>query len=155
MNIIEITDKIAKNLGIESKELLDIIEGNLSEDEKNIKIPDDKMEIINNLLNSDTNIQKFETNIKSEKVKTNYNTLKNNLAKLQVLVLIKKLKKSEKCDDVLNSFIMVLNNKMDAVNNTMVSNLTLKGGGNNNNYYTKYIEYKVKYLTLKTHNLFI
>ena len=56
--------------------------------------------------------------------KASENVLKQNLGKLQVLVLIRKLKKATNCDDMLNSFIEVLNTKVSSVNAVMENNLT-------------------------------
>jgi hypothetical protein len=147
MIISDIANDVALSLSIEPKTLIDIIDNNLTDEEKQTIIPKDKIDAIKLLINSDNMINNFENKIKTDSIKNNYKILKENLAKLQVLVLIKKLKKSSDCDEILNSFIEVLNNKVVSVNNMMQTNLTQVGGGNNK-YYEKYIHYKLKYLTL-------
>lgn len=105
------------------------------------------IEKVNSLINADKNIQDFEEKINNSETKTLFNQLKLSLAKLQTLSLIKKLKKSEDCSDVLNLLLKALNQKIESVNNIL---LDQNGGGNNDNkFINKYYKYKVKYLNLK------
>jgi hypothetical protein len=156
MNIIDIIKNIAKKLKISETILLDIIKPKITDKELNENIID--TEIINKLLNIDSQFVTFEDKyIIKEKTKNNFNELKNNLGKLQILVLINKLKKSENCDDILNSFLSVFNNKFKTINNILISELNQLDshqlgesqlGGGNFIYYKKYIKYKIKYLQL-------
>jgi hypothetical protein len=72
--------------------------------------------------------------------------LKNNLAKLQILILIKKIEKSTNMEELLNTIFNALNSKIVSINNI----LELKGGADieKDIFYDKYIKYKIKYLNL-------
>jgi hypothetical protein len=149
MNILEISKNVATNLDIDSKEFENIIRSRLTEDQLNEKIIDrDKVDKINQLLRVDLQFLDFEKkNIKSENTKKNFNKLKENLGKLQILVLIKNLEKSKDCDSVLNVLLSALNNKFETVN-TILSDDLVQSGGGSVNHFDKYIKYKVKYLNL-------
>ena len=145
---------VAQKLNIDPSSLITIIE----KKELNISESIDetiKGEIIK-LLNADDDINNFNKFIKSKKVQDNFNILKKNLAELQVRVILKKLEKVEKCDDVINVLLSALNNKLEITNNMIESNLQ-KGGSynlqksidNDINYYNKYLKYKFKYYKLK------
>ena len=69
------------------------------------------------------------------------------MGKLQILALTKNLKKAEKCEEVLNTFINLMNNKIGQVNDVLKTNLQF--GGGQKNYFKKYIKYKKKYLLIK------
>ena len=108
----------------------------------------EKMCKINNLLDTNADILNFgESYITQETTKNNFMKLKTSLGKLQILVLINDLKKSKNCDDVLDSFIKVFNDKIESVNTILADNLIQSGG--NSNYIIKYIKYKKKYLDMK------
>jgi len=140
----DIIEQIATKLSINSNLLIGIL------DRKGI----DKGQLVDNILltkiggliNADEGINNFETKIKKEDVKANYGQLKQSLGKLQTLILIKKLEKAEDCSDVLNSLIIVLNQKVSAVNNILEEQ---KGGSKQNKFINKYYKYKTKYLELK------
>ena len=153
MNILKISNDVASKLGIKSGILEDIIKSRLSLKQLNEEITDPgKLEKINELFAADSNFLNFEKeNIKEGKTKENFDKLKENLGKLQILVLIKNLEKTKDCDSVLNALLGVLNNKFDTVNNMLSSNLQQNGGGVS--YYNKYIKYKVKFLNLKLNKL--
>lgn len=153
MNILKISNDVASKLGIKSGILEDIIKSRLSLEQLNEEITDPgKLEKINELFAADSNFLNFEKeNIKEGKTKENFDKLKENLGKLQILVLIKNLEKTKDCDSVLNALLGVLNNKFDTVNNMLSSNLQQNGGGVS--YYNKYIKYKVKFLNLKLNKL--
>ena len=153
MNILKISNDVALKLGIKPSILEDIIKSRLSQEQLNEEITDpSKLEKINELFAADSNFLNFEKeNIKEGKTKENFDKLKENLGKLQILVLIKNLEKTKDCDSVLNALLGVLNNKFDTVNNMLSSNLQQNGGGVN--YYDKYIKYKVKFLNLKLNKL--
>lgn len=157
-----ITNKILVNLGLNKdsidisninlddipKENIDLIEKILNTDDKMDKEVNEKIGLINKLLKTDNELNNFGKQIKTDSVKKNFTGLKENLAKLQILILIKTLKESKSCDDILNNFITILNTKVTTVNNIVENNITQKGGGNNNLYFKKYIKYKTKYLEL-------
>lgn len=145
-NLVDIVNEIAKKLGVNSTKFIQIIEQRIPIQHRQIS---DKLllEKILLLLQSDTEINQFETRLKNPQVLDNFKIMKERLAELQVLALVKKLEKSETCDDVLNSFLVVLNNKFEGVNNVLVDSLNQTGGGNNKsviNYYSKYLKYKLK-----------
>jgi hypothetical protein len=149
MNITYILKLIASKLNINENTLLDVIKGKINDNELNIEITDpDKLIRINELLDVDSKLVEFEkNNILQEHTKQNFNKLKQNLGKLQILVLIKKLSESKGCDDILNALLSVLNTKFESVNNILTSNL-IQIGGTNDKFYKKYIKYKTKYLQL-------
>jgi hypothetical protein len=151
MNILEISERVAFNLNIDPKILIDIIEIKLNGDKQkmNEKISDPiKIKKIKELFLVDSKLFEFEEkNIKTEKVRTNFNELKNNLGKLQILVLIKNLEKTKDCDSILNVLLSTLNNKFETVNSILSNKLDQNGGSEN--YYNKYLKYKIKYLNLK------
>jgi len=148
MNIRDITIKIAEKLNINSQILFEILETKLNQEELNKTIDDQqKIEYITRLLNTDNNLENFQKeHIKKETTNSNFNKLKENIAKLQVLVLIKGLQKTKDCDSIINILLSALNNKFDSVNNILATDLKQTGGGIN--YYNKYIKYKLKYLKL-------
>ena len=159
MTIICIAKKIANILNIEPGELTNIIQEKLSEDELKQIIDNDD---VNNLINHDSTFAEFESKIIIQETKDNFKNLKQNLGKLQTLVLINRLKKSKNCDDILNSLFSVFNNKFKNINNILLSELNQAGGNqtggnqtggnqtgsNTLKYYKKYIKYKIKYLQL-------
>lgn len=148
MSIKDIAIKIAEKLNINSQILFKILETKLSQEELNKPIDDpQKIEHITRLLNADNDLENFQKeNIKEELTNINFNKLKENIGKLQVLVLIKGLQKTKDCDSVINVLLSALNNKFDSVNNILATDLKQTGGGTN--YYNKYIKYKLKYLEL-------
>ena len=151
MNIIDIANQIGDKIGIDKNELLTLINGKLTPEEIALSQHNDKIEQIQKLLTADEDINNFGNRIENQNVKDNYNKLKNNLGKLQVLILTKKIKKSKDCDDILNSFIEIFDNKVKAVNNILEKKLDIQTGGD---YYVgKYIKYKMKYMKLKYLNL--
>jgi hypothetical protein len=148
MKILEISRFISEQLKIDNKPLEEIIITNLSEEQRNIDFDDSLMLKIKNLLEKDLLISKFgELEINKESTKSDFMKLKNSLGKLQILVLINNLKKSKDCNDVLNSFMNIFNNKIDSVNEILANDLLQTGGGNK--YYNKYLKYKINYLNLK------
>ena len=140
--IIDIANQVAINLEINQNTLISSIPNHL----KSIVITNPNLlDKIKELFVADTEINDFGKNHNLKG--TNFDTLKNNLGKLQILSLIKNLEKAEKCDDVLNVFIDMLNKKIGSVNTILQTNL--QGGGSKINYYKKYKKYKKKYLLLK------
>ena len=131
---------IADNLGIDRIIIVESIPEHLIDE----IISDDQIEKILELLNSDNEINNFGL---ENQLGDNFNDLKSNLGKLQILVLIKSLKKAKKCEEILNTFIDLMNNKIGQVNNVLKYNLQF--GGGQKNYYKKYKKYKIKYLFIK------
>jgi hypothetical protein len=132
---------IAGNLDIDPNIIIELIPQNLA----NQIISDDQNEKIVELLGSDNQIDAFGKN--NNLGDNNFIELKSSLGKLQMLALIKNLKKAEKCEDVLNTFIKLMNNKIGQVNDVLKTNLQF--GGEQKNYYKKYKKYKIKYLFIK------
>jgi hypothetical protein len=158
IGIIELSKLIAGKLAIPEQQLIDLINTKLTPEEiaKSKDFNKDKISEIMKLLQSDEEITKFGDSLKNQGVKDNFEHLKKNLGKLQVLVLLKKIDKSTNCDDVLNTFIGIINNKVSIVNDIMEKKLDNKlvggqvgGGRNGKEYIGKYIKYKLKYLRLK------
>lgn len=153
-NILDIAAQIGEKLGVNPQKFQQIIKDRIPD---NNRIINDSglMEKVLLLLRSDSEINQFETKLKSKKVLQNFQIMKERLAELQVLALIKKLEKSDTCDDVINSFLVVLNNKFEGVNNVLADSINYEGqkggGGNisNINYYSKYLKYKLKNDKLK------
>mgnify|MGYP001373296247 CR=1 FL=1 len=141
-NTIEyITNEVARNLNIDPIIILNALPSNLL----NVQINNSELlNTITNLLKSDKEINSFGLR---NNLGDNYTILKNNLGKLQLLSLTKNLNKAEKCDDILNAFIEMMNNKISKVNDFLQINL--QSGGNQINYYKKYKKYKKKYLLFK------
>lgn len=153
-NILEIADEISKKLQVNPDKFRHIIQEKIPFKNRIIR---DKtlLQKIFSLLVSDVEINKFESKIKNPVVLNSFGKMKEKLAELQVLTLIKKLEKSESCDDMIHSFITVLNNKIDNVNEILEDSLIQSGGGNNHRiensenyeyyeYYLKYLKYKIK-----------
>jgi hypothetical protein len=148
MNIYTLSKDIAKKLNIDENILLDVIKSKLNDTQINRPISDPELiNNINKLIIADSEINDIEQKFKETKTINNFNKLKQNLGKLQVLVLIKNLKKSPDCDAVIKSLLSVFNNKFETVNTILESDLSQRGGGYN--YYSKYLKYKLKYLCLK------
>lgn len=131
---------IANKLGIESDIILDAIHVSLVDQ----IISDDQIEKIHELLYSDDEINKFGLD---NQLGENFDELKSSLGKLQMLALTKNLKKAQKCEEVLNTFINLMNNKIGQVNEVLKTNIQF--GGGQKNYYKKYKKYKKKYLFIK------
>jgi hypothetical protein len=139
-----IAELIADNLGIGIDIDRSIIIDSIPDSLIDQIISDDQIEKIQELLNSDNEINNFGLD---NQLGDNFDELKSNLGKLQMFALIKSLKKAEKCEEVLNTFIDLMNNKIGQVNNVLKSNLQF--GGGQKNYYKKYKKYKIKYLFIK------
>jgi hypothetical protein len=152
INIEGIIELVANKLNINKEPLLEIIKKKNLDINLTNNLIKEKIDIIKKLLVEDENINNFENKIETEDVKNNFRNLKESLGKLQILALIKKIEKSNNCDDVLNILIETLNQKISSVNNILLSNL--KGGNITPkiDYYYKYLKYKKKYYNLKGGN---
>ena len=156
MYILEISEKIANMLKIDSNTLKSIIESRLTEEQLNEEITDTgKINKINELFAADSNLLEFEKKHIKKNTQESFKKLKDNLGKLQILVLIKNLEKTKDCDSVLNVLLGVLNNKFNTVNNILSGDLVQNGGGVKSYgssviYFNKYVKYKIKYLKLVT-----
>jgi hypothetical protein len=78
------------------------------------------------------------------------------LAKLQGLIIIKKIsqvKSTGDCQPLVKGLLSAVKQKMDAVNNILENNIqsdTVQVGGDSSEYYKeKYLKYKIKYFNLK------
>jgi hypothetical protein len=143
MNTIrEFAEKIANNLQIKKEIIINEINDDLLD--RNI---DSALEgKFTELLQTDINIQIFGSQQELND-NDNFIELKNNLGRLQLLVLIKNLNKAENCADVLNAFMNVMNTKIETINEVLRSNI--QSGGNQIDYYQKYKKYKKKYTIIK------
>lgn len=142
-NIMDIAITIANKLGIDHKRFVHIIEQQIPGYESVI-LDKDLVKKIKMLLNTDDKINDFEKKISGSTTKNNFHILKEHLAELQISVLIKKLKKAGSADEVLGSFLVLLNNKFEAVNGIMEQTVQSGGGDKNSHYYEKYMKYKLK-----------
>ena len=150
MDIKQIASNIEEKLDIERGYLTKLIDEHEKKKGK-IIIDDSHTELIskiNELLKNDEEIRNFDTKELDPQVSLNFNLLKKNLGKLQILVLLKKFEKSDNTSDILNTFIQILNQKIENVNDIML-NQTGGSNSNNNNLYNLYYKYKYKYLILK------
>jgi hypothetical protein len=146
VKITDIARNVAIKLGINENILFDAIQKNNNID---LEIQNAELiEKINELLNFDEDINKFDNEyIKNENTKKNFNNFKQNIGKLQILILLKNIEKSQNCDDILNSFIGILNNKLSTVNDILFDNIsnTQSGGGNikskKYNFFIKFMKY--------------
>ena len=155
-SIIEIATKVASALNIDPEPLIEIIKTKI--DPSEFILPETATTLFQNidkLIENNNEINTFESRLKTDRTKQNYNILKKSMGKLQILTLINRLNKSTNCDEILNSFIVALNDNVSSVNNILSNKMKtdetipeLKGGGINE-YYEKYLKYKKKYLNIK------
>ena len=87
-----------------------------------------------------------------------WNSFKQNLGKLQVLAILKKIRQGD-CDATIQTIVEALNAKLQAVNTILESNLQSGGGKQSTNsindpYYHKFLKYKFKYMLAKYENKF-
>jgi hypothetical protein len=143
-NMQYIINLIAENIGIRYEDIISGLEQTILRQIDTFQVPRELEEKIKELIKQDNEINQFgkEHNIKSD----NFNELKINLGKLQLLAI---LKKANNCEDVLNSFIDLLNNKIGAINDILKAKLQAGGSDINYEYYRKYNKYKNKYLLFK------
>lgn len=144
-DLLDIVDRISNMLHVKPDKFREIIIQRIPEHNRTIH-DTELMKKILLLLQSDSEITEFELKLKNNRTIKNFYTMKEKLAELQVLALVKKLEKSETCDEVLNSFFVVLNNKFEGVNNVLADSINQTGGGSSRNvgYYKKYLKYKIK-----------
>jgi hypothetical protein len=140
----DIIDLIAHNIGINGTDIINGLDQTMKKQIDTFQVPLKLAGKIKALIQQDDEINQFghKYNITSAK----FTELKINLGKLQLLAI---LKKANNCEDVLNSFIGLLNTKISKVNDILKG--TLQAGGSNINYeyYRKYNKYKNKYLLFK------
>ena len=142
MNINGILEIIKTTLNISDDILENIITSkNLTPEQLNTKYDSTIIDLIKNNVN---NFDNFESKIQGNETKENFKKFKENLGRLQVLVLIKKLEKSTNCDEIIKSFLDVLNPNIETLISIQEDQL---GGGPD--YYNKYLKYKKKYIILK------
>lgn len=170
-NILTIANLIAEKLHIDKSALHDAIKKKFNNVET-IKLNEELITKITQLLEADDSIQKFQNKLtelnKSDKIISNFYKLKIELGKLQLAFLIKKINKSNNCEDLLKAFMSALNGKLTIVNEILAESLSnpqqnsssdfetisnLKGGGDisnctNKKYYLLYVKYKLKNLEI-------
>ena len=139
-----IIDLIAENIGIRYEDITSDLDETILSQLDTFIVPEELREKITALIEQDNAINEFGTKHKINSQK--FDELKINLGKLQLLSI---LKKANNCEDVLNSFIGLLNNKIGAVNNILKDKLQAGGSNINYEYYRKYNKYKNKYLLFK------
>ena len=135
---------IARNIGINVEDITKNLGDTILRQIDTFQVPEELGKKINELIEQDEEINQFgkDHTITS----ANFTELKISLGKLQLLAI---LKKANNCEDVLNSFIGLLNNKIGAVNNILKDKLQAGGSDINYEYYRKYNKYKNKYLLFK------
>lgn len=154
----EIAAQVEIKLGLAPNFLTQIINEYEQKKKYKITITSEHKELldkINKLLENDKEINDFNVTDLDQHVIDNFNLLKQNLGKLQILILMKKLEKSNNTSDILVSFIQVLNQKIENVNEILVDQQggyfkdNIKNNLNYINYKKLYIKYKYKYYLLK------
>ena len=144
MNIKEILKTIKTTLGISDNILDDIItRKNLTSAQLATKYDNKITDLIKK---NTTGFNDFENKIQGSETKENFKKFKRNLGQLQILILIKKLEKSTNCDEIIKSFLDVLNPNIEALISIQEDQ---SGGGEEDDYYNKYLKYKKKYFILK------
>lgn len=142
-NLVDIVILISNKLEVNPNRFIEIVKNKIPNYEENF-IESDLLEKIKNLLESDININKFESKLKTQKVINNFKILKERLAELQIFAIIKKLEEAHNYEHIINSFLIVLNNKIEDVNGVLETSITQKGGSKLIDYYSKYLKYKIK-----------
>ena len=114
------------------------------------------------LVDADRQITNLQTNGQfASFIGTNegmWNSFKQNLGKLQVLAILKKIRQGN-CDATIQTIVDALNTKIQAVNTILETNLQSGGGKQSTNstndpYYHKFLKYKFKYMLAKYENKF-
>jgi hypothetical protein len=110
------------------------------------------LEADRNLINVFTS-STIQNRIKNkDDVKKEWNTTMGNFAKLQGLIILRKISEND-CDGLIKSLLGAFNKKLEAVNQVLASDLTHDQAGGTNNNYLKYLKYKNKYLRLRKNNI--
>ena len=140
MSIKELSTLMAKTLDIDERIILTAIPNYLLDQQ----LDEEQTKKMTELIKSDEQINNFGI---TQRLGDNFVQLKHSLANLQILAFIKSLKTAEKCEDVLNTFVVLMSDKIAKVNDVLKSNL--QSGGGYKKYFKKYIKYKKKYLLIK------
>lgn len=141
MKLIDIIQKITESINIDQQHLTDILKGvNLNEE-----IPDEINTKILELISIDVKIRQISETINDATTNNKFDELKKNLARLQILVLLKKISKTEIKHDTLQSLIDLFTDKIQIVNDVLLSQI----GGSEIDYKYNYYKYKGMYITLK------
>tara|TARA_B110000971_G_C19987118_1_gene490133 strand:- start:424 stop:945 length:522 start_codon:yes stop_codon:yes gene_type:complete len=74
------------------------------------------------------------------------------VARLQGLIILRKISQND-CDSLIKTLLGAFNQKLQAVNTVLTSDLNSQAGGADNNYLVKYLKYKNKYLKLLKNNM--
>ena len=133
--ITEIINKIIISLNLNQEDktkLNDIIQDKITkkEIEANVDITPELQEKLDGINNGNDKMKTFETTYMKQytaNTNKNFNSLKYNLGKLQVMILINKIKKATDNSMILDTILDALNNTMGTMGNMLDMNLT--GGG--------------------------
>jgi hypothetical protein len=156
--MITIVNDIATSLGIDPTPLIHITKQKFNDKKYNITSSNDNSTIINKineLIQNDKKIKIFEETklyeLQNSSISTKFKKLKENLGTLEVATILKQLEACKSNEEMLNTLLSILSNKLNSFNTILSYNST--GGGNalhtNNYHYKKYIIYKNKYINLK------
>lgn len=144
MKIIDFINQVAKATDIQVQNLISLVKDvNINEE-----IPYDITKKLEELIIIDDKIRHIAVSIINTTTNAKFMELKKNFAKLQILVLLKKISNKNIDYNALQSLIDIFNNKIHAVNDVLLTQL---GGGININEYMcyKYFKYAMKYAKLK------
>jgi hypothetical protein len=149
-------DKILSALNIIDPARNEIMNGlnTYARDDK-IKILDSIDNHLHNLVTADNNLNNLISNGGTlapykNLITDEWNNMIKQLAELQGLIILKKVKKND-CDGVIKQLLIAITGKITVVNDIIKSELgsNNQAGGNNNLIYkSKYLKYKTKYLNL-------
>lgn len=146
VNIYDICNTIQDKLGIKNNILIKILE---EKKISNLLIDDKLKDNIDKLFEIDNKLNDFINKNINKNTQENLKIFRENLGKLQILVLIKKLNELNDSTEIIKSFIDIFNKKITNVNNILLTQLDDQKGGNIDYNFKKYIKYKKKYLILK------
>lgn len=143
MKLIDFITRVSNIIDIDRQILIDLSKNvNI-----NKEIPDDIVIKLKELLIIDNKIRKIVDGTTDAIMNTKFIKLKNNLAKLQILILLKKISNTDIGYEALQTLLDVFKDKIHVVNEILLQ----QGGGKNTREkaYYKYLKYLVKYVRLK------
>ena len=116
INILIIYEKITTKLQIKYQALLDSLVikypallDSLVNTPKENNNSNEVIQLFREILEYDEAINNYGKNITNSETKEKFNNLKKSLGKLQIIVLINKLNKSNNCKKILNTFVNTIN----------------------------------------------
>ena len=145
-NILNIVERMAQSLEVNSAPLIEIVREKIPENQRVITDINLRPKI-DALLSSDNSIGQLDRQLTSPATLAKFQGLKEQLGKLQVFALVQKLQQSGDCEDVLNTFFDAMNQKIEAVNGVLSENLSQPqhGGGDNSSVKRKLLKYRLKH----------